>query len=129
MYVERRGELPHVVLRGDLSLDDFFRVFMPLYEEKQGWSIKIEELYLERNKHRSILPAIVVEEGHLQSFYIRLSINPDTNRLTARLDPATDPIKTKGVKRSVALVAESLLDCFSAVEIWRHNLEGYLQIP
>ena len=118
-----------MVLRGEISLDEFNRVFKPLYEKKQGWSIKIEELYLERKGQRSILPAVVVEEGHPQSFYIRLSVDNQSHRLTTRLDPATDPIKTRGVKRSVALVAESLLDCFRAAEVWRHNLRGYFEIP
>ena len=118
-----------MVLGGEISLGEFKRVFQPLYEEKPGWSIKIEELYLEREGQRSILPAVVVEEGHPQSFYIRLSVNNQSHRLTTRLDPATDPIKTRGVKRSVALVAESLLGCFGAAKVWRHNLQGYLKIP
>ena len=121
--------MPHVVLTGDVSIEKLEGAFHPLREEKDEWLIKIEELYVERGRRCALLPVVVVEEGHPQSFYIRLSQNEGKQRLTVRLDPSTDPIKTRGVKRSVALVAETFLALSASAKVVRHNLEGYLRKP
>jgi len=117
--------LPHVVLRGSVGIDPFNHVFKPVVEEKKEWLIKIEEIYLERSGLQAIVPAVVVEEGHAQTFYIRLSMPQTGGRLSIRLDPLTDPIKTRGVKRSIALLAEVMLGGNQEFTIERHNLQGY----
>lgn len=119
--------MPHVILRGVESLERLYQDFTPLRERTEGWLVKIEELYLERGGSRAILPAIVVEEGHSQTFYLRISVIAKVGRVTVRLDPATDPIKTRGVKRSVALLAEAVMNSVPGAAVESHNLTEYLK--
>ena len=119
--------MPHVILRGKISIDRFNREFKPLLEETGEWLIKAEEIYVEQAGLRAIIPATVVEEGHSQSFYIRISTTEKNNRLTVRLDPATDPIKTRGVKRSIGLIGEAVLNSLTEASVERHNLQEYFR--
>ncbi len=117
--------MPHVVLKGNIPFIDAERLSFPLYE-RNDWLIKVEEFYVERHHKKALLPVVVVEEGHSQKFYIKLSLNEQNHQITVRLDPSTDPVKTRGVKRSVALVAESILSRFEDALVERHNLHDYL---
>ncbi|MEW6235844.1 MAG: hypothetical protein AB1656_10695 [Candidatus Omnitrophota bacterium] len=121
--------MPHVIFKGEISLKDWCESFNPFQEENKNWLIKIEDAYCESKGRRAILPVVVVEEGHSQSFYLKLSMNEALRQITVKLDPATDPIKTRGVKRSVALVAEKILDRYKHIAIDRHNLKDFLKTP
>lgn len=101
-------------------------MFVPSLEAKKDWIIKYQELFIEKQAERAIVPAIAVEEGHPQSYYIRLTLDTKGNRLSVHLDPATDPIKTRGVKRSIAFMAESILSQFPHLQIDQSNLSEYL---
>lgn len=118
--------MPHVVLTGDAAGVDLNRILFPLLEESKDWRIKIDEIYVERKGKKALLSTVVVEESHPQSFYILVAKDDSGNQVTIRLDPSTDPIKTRGVKRSVAVVAESLLDDDGCISVIRHNIKGYL---
>ncbi len=114
-----------MVIKGDFSIADIDRDFLPMYEN-DGWFVKIEQCYVEHHRKDALLPVIVVEEGHTQKFYIKLSRNEKNHSLTIRLDPTTDPVKTRGVKRSLALVTESIVKKYKEAAIVRHNLQDYL---
>ncbi|MDP8242726.1 MAG: hypothetical protein P9L94_01505 [Candidatus Hinthialibacter antarcticus] len=114
--------MPHAVLSGRFLLSEWGRAFSVIHEQTNAWIIKVDEIYVGHRGERAIMPATVIEEGHPQKFYIRLSSADSHQRLTIRLDPATDPIKTQGVKRAIATVAEALLDFDPTLAIETHNL-------
>ncbi len=118
--------MPHAVLKGELGGIPLGEILKPLVEESEEWLIKVEEVYVERQGRKALLWTIVVEEGHSQSFYIRLTKSEADHKLTVHLDPSTDPIKTRGVKRAVARVAESLLGSGISLAVERDNLSGFL---
>ncbi len=117
--------MPHVVLKGEFGGIPLREILQPLVEESEEWLIKVEEVYVERHGRKALLWTVVVEEGHSQSFYIQLSISEADHKLTVHLDPSTDPIKTRGVKRAVARVAESLLESGLPLAAERDNLSGF----
>lgn len=120
--------MPHVVLKGSLSIRQWADAFVPLQEETTEWRIKIQDVFVEQGGGCAILPAIVVEEGHTQTFYILVSGTPGQQRFTVRLDPLTDPIKTRGVKRSVGLIAETLTSRVPLVTD-KNNIPGFWTVP
>ncbi|MBZ0258692.1 hypothetical protein K8I31_21685 [bacterium] len=117
--------MPHVVLSGRFLLSEWRQDFTALHEQTQNWIIKVDELFVEHGGERAILPATVIEEGHPQNFYIRVSSADTQQRHTIKLDPLTDPIKTKGVKRSIAVIAETLINRRPSLVIETHNLSGF----
>ncbi len=118
--------MPHIVIKGDFSLSELWGAFTPLVEETERRLIKIEEIYLEQKGFKALFPTIVVEEGHTQRYYIIVGISESKNQFTIRIDPLSDPIKTKAVKRSLALLAEMILHRFEALAIDHHNIVGYI---
>lgn len=118
--------MPHVILKGDFTITDWADDFQPMEQKETHWLIKFNELYIERKGKRALVPVVTVEEGHPQTYYVRLSLN-EGRRLSIRLDPSTDPIKTRGVKRSIALIAETLKHRFPHLEVESHNLEDYFE--
>ena len=119
--------MPHVVIQCEDSISKFFNLFRPLHEECGEWLIKIEEFYIECGDSRAILSAVVVEEGHTQSFYIRIAKNKHDHTITIRLDPLTDPVKTRGGKRSIALVGESMVKWAAKAQVLRTNVQDFLK--
>lgn len=120
--------MPHVVFACSFDVDAWSSAFSQVYEETEQWRIKIEEIYVERQEKRVILPTVVIEEGHTQTFYIKVTFSEERNRLTVRLDPLTDPVKTRGVKRSIGLIAESL-SLHQPCTIDKNNVEEFFSLP
>ncbi len=117
--------MPHAILKEKegYSLEESLKKFQAFEEITESWRIKVREFYLEKKGLYALLAVVVVEEGHSQTFYIKLS--KSNRKISVRLDSETDPVKTRGVKRSIALVAEYLLQNESRIDLERHNLEGY----
>jgi len=101
--------MPHVVVEGPVELAVVRDRFQPLFDRQQQDVVKVESLYLERGGRDLLLDALVVESGHRQHFFVQVRLR-DEGGATVRLLPQTDPEKTAGVKRTVALVAVFIRD-------------------
>jgi len=98
--------VPHVVLEGRITIDDCQGRFEPFVVREGELLVKIERFYRERDGRAALLETLVVDRGHTQKFFIQLS--PRGDGLTVRLEPLTDPEKTAGVRRALALVAHRM---------------------
>ena len=118
--------MPHVVISGDAPGIDLSQDLVPLCYKDDAFRINTVNIYIERQGNQALISTVVIEEGHPQSFYILVTKSNTENYLTVRLDPSTDPIKTRGVKRSIAVVAEDLIGRNPNLTIKRHNIQDYL---
>ncbi len=66
----------------------------------------------------------MVEQGRAQSFFVQLS--QKDRQITVRLLPATDPEKTLGVKRVMALIAKQLREAAVGSRFGKTNLQEFL---
>lgn len=98
--------MPHVVLEGRVSIDSCQERFEPFVVREDDRVVKVERFFRERDGRAALLETLVVERGHTQKFFIQLS--PKGEGLTVRLEPLTDPEKTAGVRRALALVAHRI---------------------
>lgn len=98
--------MPHVILEGDIDLDEVARRHEPFVERDGDRLIKAERLYLDSRGRAALLETLVVERHHTQKFFIQLQLRP--GGLTVRLEPLTDPEKGAGVKRALAMVAHRI---------------------
>jgi hypothetical protein len=112
-----------VIFQGSIQLSSLSSCFKPVVEETSDWLIKFAELYLETKGNQAIVPVVTVEEGYPQSYYVKISSRGEGARLSVRLDPSTDPIKTRGVKRSIALIAETVKAACPGIVVESHNLQ------
>jgi len=112
-----------VVLQGRVTLDECQARFEPFVDRQGDLLIKVERFYRERDGRAALLETLVVDRGHTQKFFIQLS--PKGDGLTVRLEPLTDPEKTAGVRRALALVAHRIRTA-AGCEYGSSNIEEYL---
>jgi hypothetical protein len=115
--------MPHVVLQGPINLSRFIDEFKPSVH-KVPEVIRFTEILISRPRQRALLETIVVESGYSRRFYI--DVHQKEEEIVIRLDPLTDPEKTDGVKRSLALVAKTLMSQSDQSKVSRTNLEAFL---
>jgi hypothetical protein len=118
--------VPHVILQGRPgveALDAYVRCFEPFVFRDGDRVIKVERLYRERDGRGALLETIVAGRDHVQKFFIQLA--PREGELTVRLEPLTDPEKTPGVRRALALVAARIVAA-TGCGYARSNIDEYL---
>jgi len=94
--------------------------------ERNGSEIlKVVDVYMNRSGHTAIIDCVVVEEGRSQTFFVQLS--QKDRQITVRLLPATDPEKTIGVKRVMALIAKQIHEAAIGSRFGKTNLEEFLE--
>jgi len=115
--------VPHVVLRGKVTVDSYARIFEPFVVREGGSIVKVSRLYRELSGRTALLETLVVDRGHTQKFLILLAASDEG--LTVRLEPMTDPEKTPGVRRALAIVAHRMHAAFGC-PYGNTNIEEYL---
>lgn len=116
--------MPHVVIEEALDLGVACQG-VALSATRAGAEIlKVVDLYLNRSGRTALVDCVAVEEGRSQSFFVQLS--QKDRQITVRLLPATDPEKTAGVKRLMALVARQLLAASGGGRFGKTNLQDFL---
>ena len=116
--------MPHVIIEGPASVERFCQHFAPLNIREQDTILKIQEAYLSTTRMDALLDCIVVEDRTPHTFYIHLS--QKDGKVTVHLDRLTDPEKTDGVKRLLAIVGHHLKAQDPGCHYGKHNLVGYL---
>jgi len=96
--------VPHILVEGTLTLDDLARRHAPFAARLGACVVKCDRFYLETGGRTALVEALVAESGHTQRFFVRLQARDDG--VMVRCEPLTDPEKSTGVKRALALVAE-----------------------
>ena len=114
--------MPHAVLDKKVDLQRLSDEFQEIMEKKP-FLIKIQDVFVDRQKRTALLPTIVIDEKN-QQFLIE--INTREGKSTIRLYPGTDPEKTEGVKTALGLVVRKLQDIFIDTKITKTNIEEYI---
>jgi len=117
--------MPHVVIEEALDLGRACQG-LTLAPVRDGSEIlKVVDVYLNRSGRTALVDCVVVEEGRSQAFFVQLS--QKDRQITVRLLPATDPEKTAGVKRIMALIARQLHESTGGSRYGKTNLQEYLR--
>ncbi len=116
--------MPHVIIEGPASVESFYQDFAPINIREQDTIMKIRDAYLSATKMTVLLDCLVVEDRTPNMFYMLLF--QKDGRISVRLDPLTDPEKTDGVKRLLAIVGYKLKSQHHLCQYGKHNLAGYL---
>lgn len=119
--------MPHVIVEKPVALRDYVASFRPL-EHKEGETVcKASEAFLNSSGSSALVEAVVVDDGQTQKFFVSLSEKP--KQVTVRLLRMTDPAKTRGVKRLLALVAKDLVERSPGASYGATNIEPFLLSP
>ena len=116
--------MPHVVIEEALDLGAACEGIKPSVFQDGGEILKLVDVYLNKARRTALLDCVVVEQGRAQSFFVQLS--QKDRQITVRLLPATDPEKTPGVKRVMALIAKQLREAVVGSRFGKTNLQEFL---
>lgn len=98
--------MPHILIEGANALGEVARRHAPWSDRRGDLLVKFDRLYLETMGRAALVEALVVDRGHPQRFFVALQARDEG--IMVRLEPLTDPEKTVGVKRALALMADRL---------------------
>jgi hypothetical protein len=116
--------MPHVVIDEALDLGLACRGIELAAVRNGSEILKVVEVYASRSGHTALVDCVAVEAGRSQAFFVQLS--QKDRQITVRLLPATDPDKTDGVKRLMALIATQLLESTAGSRFGKTNLQDFL---
>lgn len=116
--------MPHIVFDQKIDLADFSKKFIPIFQ-KESSLIKINDIFVNKEKKTAFLPTITIAENHQQ--YL-IEISTQKNKTTIRLYPRTDPEKTDLVKTSMTLLAKQIMKNYPNFQIRKTNLNKYIRI-
>lgn len=114
--------MPHAVLNQKIDLEDFSTKFQSIFQ-KEPFLIKIQNIFLDREKKCALIPTVVVDEKN-QQFLIEISSRD--GKTTVRLYPGTDPEKTEGVKTAMGLLVQKIQEIFSGSLVTKTNIGNYI---
>lgn len=98
--------MPHILLEGPASIPDLQAAHRPFTVREGERLVKVDRFYADERGVAALVETLVVERAHTQKFFIVVAVRP--GGLSVRLEPMTDPEKSPGVKRALAIVAERL---------------------
>jgi hypothetical protein len=116
--------MPHVVIDEALDLGAACRGIKIAAVRNGSEILRVVDVYLSRSGHTALVDSVVVEEGRSQAFFVQLS--QKDRQITVRLLSATDPEKTDGVKRIMALIAGQLRESAEGSRFGKTNLQAFL---
>ena len=116
--------MPHVVIEEALDLATACQAIKLASVRNGGEILKLVDVYVNRSSHTALVDCVVVEDGRAQAFFVQLA--QKDRQITVRLLAATDPEKTSGVKRVIALIAKQLHEATAGSRIGATNLQEFL---
>jgi len=117
--------VPHVVLNGQVSVENIFKELKPLMIRNENSILKTTDVYLEREKNVILIDSLAIEAAKKIVFLALISGRDDG--VVVRLYPKTDIEKTEGVKKVLVELAKQLIATFPELRIGETNLENYLK--
>lgn len=118
--------MPHVVLNGNIDIENVFRELKPLFLKDEHVLLRTEDSYLEREKRAILIESLSIQED--KSINFLTMINKREDGIVVRLYPKSEVEKTEGVKRLLAELAKQLLQTFKELRLGETNLNKYLGI-
>ena len=117
--------MPHVVIEEAVNLAVASQGIKLTAVRNGSEILKVVDVYLNQAGHTALVDCVVVEDGRSQPFFVQLS--QKGRQITVRLLPATDPEKTLGVKRIMALIAKQLQESTAGSRFGKTNLQDFLE--
>jgi len=116
--------MPHVVIEEAIDLATACQGIELAAVRNGSEIIKVVDVYLNRSGHTALVDCVVVEDGRSQAFFVQLA--QKGRQITVRLLAATDPEKTTGVKRVIALIAKQVQQATGGSRFGATNLQDLL---
>ena len=116
--------MPHIVVEGMPKLETFFANYTPSVHQLPNGALKLMDSFINQKKTCILIEALAAEGGPPNRFFVQV-LQHDM-KTTIKIYPGTDPEKTPGVKKLLALVAHQFITDFDGTNYGTTNLQEYL---
>jgi len=116
--------MPHIVIEGPLELPSFFKTYAQCVHTLPNGVLKLMDAFLNQNETGMLIEAIAAEGGPPNRFFVQ--ILQHDQKTTVKLYPGSDPEKTPGVKKLLAIIARQVLSHCPGTSYGSTNLKEYL---
>ena len=117
--------MPHVVLNGNINIDDILKKFNSLFIRDEYGILKTDNIYINRDKTAILIESLAIEKGVKNIFLTMISLRDDG--VVVRIYPGLEVEKTNGVKKILSEIAKQILTMFPQLRIGETNLLEYLK--
>jgi hypothetical protein len=117
--------MPHVVIEEAPALATACQSIELSVVRSGSEILKVVDIYVNRSGRIALIDCVAVEEGRSQTFFVQLS--QKDRQITVRLLPATDPEKSNGVKRVMAMIAKQIHEATIGSRFGKTNLQEFLE--
>jgi len=115
--------MPHVVLTGDVDIQEVFQSLQSLTLRNQQTLIRTNKKYLASDKTTVIIESLAGMPTKLQHFLTLLNSRKDG--LVIRIHPYSHVEKTPQVKQLIAELAKQLIQSFPHLSLGKTNLQEF----
>ncbi len=116
--------MPHIVIEGSVQLAAFFKAYAPSVHQLPGGALKLMDAFINQHASSMLIEAVAAECGPPNRFFIH--ILQHEMKTTVKLYPGSDPEKTQGVKKLLAIAARQILTACTGTAYGSTNLREYL---
>jgi len=116
--------MPHIVIEGMPKLETFFNSYAPSSHALPKGSLKLQHIFINPENNCILIEALAAEGGPPNCFFVQ--ILQHNKKTTVKIYPGSDPEKTPGVKKLLALVAHQFITNFKGTAYGPTNLKEYL---
>lgn len=116
--------MPHIVLQGPVDLKKFYSHYQPVTAQTAEEVLKLQNIFISRANDTVLIEALAVEGGPPNRFFVQVGIKG--GKATVRIYPGSDPEKTPGIKKLLALAAKQIKELDPAISYGATNLKEFL---
>lgn len=120
--------MPHVILKGDTTVEDLWLGFEPLSFQEDGIVFKALECFLAHDKQSLLVRSLVVEREYPRNFLLKIAQSVD-GTMTLSLDKLAQTDRAEPVKRYIGLCAWRILQSAPDLAIERTNVGDLIRGP
>ncbi len=116
--------MPHVVLLGQVEMEEVFRRFKPVFVKTERGIVKATDSYIDRGGRCMLVDSLAIEGGEQARFMMEISQQEDG--LLIGLWSGLEVESTGGVKIVLAETAKQILEAFPDLVVGETDIPSYL---
>jgi len=116
--------MPHVVLLGNLEMEEVFRRFKPVFAKTDRGIVKATDSYIDRGGRCMLVDSLAIEGGEQTRFMMEISQREDG--LLVELWSGLEVKSSEGVKIVLAETSKQLLETFPELKVGETDLQSYM---
>ena len=121
--------MPHVVLKGDTTVEDLWLAFAPLDLREGDVVYKASEAFLSHDKQTLLVRSLVVERDFPRNFFLKIVGDEKEGTMTLCIDKAGAPDRCDPVKRFIGLCAWRIMQAAPEVTLEHGNITELVTPP